>query len=77
MLSPTRTLSAQQLIEQQHCKLCYQNALKDLVERTPHLSQLQSPTMLAAVADVMLKKILQETQLGQDPDFSEDALLLL
>ena len=33
--------------------------------------------MLAAVADVMLKKILQESQLRQDPEFREDALLLL
>ena len=44
----------------------------------PHLSELaSSPKMLTAVADVMLKKVLQESQLRLDPDFREDALLLL
>jgi len=64
--------------EQRHCKQLYESALKALVNCTPNLSELSSsPKMLAAVVDVMLKKVLQESHLRLDPDFCEDALLLL
>jgi len=64
--------------EQQRCKDSYEAALKDLAVRTPQLCELvSSAKVLAAVADVILKKVLQESHLRLVPDFREDALELL